>query len=190
MNRRTLATSLLVSCTMVGGGSAMADQDRWTLKAPNGISFSEFKGYERWEMIASSMPDNEGGCGSSKAPGCIKAIAGNPQMIKAYKAGIPENGTAVPDGVVFAKIEWVKAREEVPYGVFVPGELAEVAFMVKDSKRFPATNGWGYATFQYNSASDTWKSKEGDASFGAAECHGCHTVVKSNDFVFTHYPKR
>ncbi len=58
--------------------------------------------------------------------------------------------------------------------------------MLKDSKRFPERDGWGYATFQYDSASDTWKAKSDD---GAA-CHACHTLVKARDFVFTHYPKR
>jgi hypothetical protein len=57
-------------------------QDRFTLKVPNGIAFSEFKGYETWQVIAPSQPDNEGGCGSSPAPGCIKAVLGNPVMIR------------------------------------------------------------------------------------------------------------
>jgi 1,4-alpha-glucan branching enzyme len=82
-----------------------------------------------------------------------------------------------------------KARETVPYAVTLPGELAEVSFMLKDSKRFPKTNGWGYATFQYDAASDRWKAKGDNADFVNA-CHGCHAVVKARDFVFTHYAKR
>lgn len=138
-------------------------------------------------MVASSQADDGGGCGTSQNPGCIKSILGNPIMIKAYADGIPANGKPVPDGAVFAKIEWAKARNtEAGYGMTVPGNLAEVAFMVKDSKRFPKTDGWGYATFQYDTASDTWKAK----SDVGASCHACHTVVKARDFVFTHYPKR
>jgi hypothetical protein len=86
-----------------------------------------------------------------------------------YANGIPDNGKPVPDGAVFVKIEWEKGRITVPYGATVPGNLTEVAFMVKDSKRFPRTDGWGYATFQYDTASDTWKAK----SDVGASCHAC-----------------
>jgi hypothetical protein len=152
--------------------------------------FAEVKGYESWDVIGSSMPDDESGCGTSKAPGCIKSIVGNPVLIQAYKDGIPKNGKQVPDGAAFAKIEWAKARDEhSPYGAFVPRELAEVAFMLKDSKRFPRTNGWGYATFQYDSATDSWKTKGENPDFVLA-CHACHTVVRDNDYVFTAYRKR
>jgi hypothetical protein len=61
--------------------------------------------------------------------------------------------------------------------------------MVKDSKRFPNTNGWGYATFRYHAASDTFNPFGDDPAF-ANICHGCHTLVKARDFVFTNYAKR
>ena len=51
---------------------------------------------------------------------------------QAYGAGIPDNGKPVPDGAAFAKIEWQKARETVPYAVTLTGKLAEVSFMLKD----------------------------------------------------------
>jgi hypothetical protein len=122
--------------------------------------------------------------------GCIKSILGNPVMIKAFSQGIPVNGKSVPDGAAMTKIEWQKHRDPtLPYGATVPGTLMEVAFMLKDSKRFPDTNGWGYATFRYDAASDTWKAF-GDSPAFAKTCHGCHTVVKAHDFVFTKYPKR
>ena len=189
MKRRHIASMAIVTSSILAVGSALAAQDRWALKAPNGIAFSEFKDYDSWQMVASSMPDNESGCGTSKAPGCIKSIVGNPVLIKAYGAGIPANGKPVPDGAAFAKIEWSKARLTVPYAAVVPGNLAEISFMLKDSKRFPKTNGWGYATFTYDTATDTWKAKGDNPDFVNA-CHGCHTVVQGNDYVFTHYPKR
>ena len=71
----------------------------------------------------------------------------------------------------------------------VPGTYAEVAFMLKDSKRFPKTNGWGYATFKYDAASDKFKVF-GDGPEFVNTCHGCHTLVKARDFVFTNYAKR
>ena len=119
-------------------GVAIAAQDRSHLKTPNGITFSEFEGYEAWQVIAPSQPDDPGGCGSAPPPGCIKAVLGNPAMIKAYHDGISDNGKPVPDGAVMAKVEWAKKYAATPpYGATVPGRLIEVSFMVKDSKRFP-----------------------------------------------------
>jgi hypothetical protein len=192
MKRQQIASMVIViaSASLFAVGITFASQDRFTLKTPNGIAFSEFKGYETWQMIGSSQPDDAGGCGSSPEPGCIKSILGNPAMIKAYSQGIPFNGKPVPDGAAMAKIEWRKHRDPaLPYGVTVPGTLMEVAFMVKDSKRFPETNGWGYGTFRYDAAADTWKPF-GDSPAFAKTCHGCHTSVKPRDFVFTEYPKR
>ena len=71
----------------------------------------------------------------------------------------------------------------------MPGKLAEVSFMMKDSKRFPNTHGWGFATFTYDTAADTWKPKHTSADFGNT-CHGCHTLVQKHDYVFTEYGKR
>lgn len=61
--------------------------------------------------------------------------------------------------------------------------------MVKDSKRFPGTNGWGYATFRHDAASGEWKSL-GDSPAFASTCHKCHTIVKARDFVLTGYAQR
>ena len=111
-------------------------------------------------------------------------------MINAYKNGIPANGKAVPDGAAIAKVEWRKSRPAVSaYGVTVPGALTEVAFMLKDAKRFPNTDGWGYATFKYDASSDTWTAFGESAAF-ANTCHACHTIVKARDYVFLDYPKR
>jgi Cytochrome P460 len=180
-----LAASVFVATVVLTAQS----QDRFTLKAANGIAFSEFRGYDAWQLVATSQPDDASGCGTSKV-GCMKAILGNPTMIKAYRDGIPANGTAVPDGAALAKIEWLQDRDEKPYGVTVSGTQTEMSFMVKDSKRFPDTNGWGYATFAYDASSDTFKPSTTNPSF-ARGCHGCHTGgAKARDFVFTGYAKR
>src|SRR5262245_10023702 len=190
MKRPNMGVIVIVAASVVG--FVFAAQDRFTLKAPTGIAFSEFRGYDAWQVIATSQPDDAGGCGTSKE-GCMNVILGNPAMIKAYNDGIPANGKPVPDGAAMAKIEWLKARNTAsPYGVTVPGAQTEVAFMLKDSKRFPDTNGWGYATFQNIESTDTFKPKEGDASFGRVLCHQCHTrgATKARDFVYTSYAKR
>lgn len=192
MARQHLIKLLLVSVSAITAGIVLTaqSQDRFTLKSANGIAFSEFRGYDSWQLIATSQPDKEAGCGTSKV-GCMKAILGNPTMIQAYRDGIPANGKRVPDGAAFAKIEWLKERDPAsPYAVTVPGRQTEVSFMLKDSRRFPDTDGWGYATFQYDAASDTFRPSTGNASF-ARGCHGCHTAgAKAHDFVFTAYAKR
>ena len=112
-------------------------------------------------------------------------------MIAAYRDGIPSNGKAVPDGAMIAKIEWAKSHASTPYGVTVPGPLAEVSFMVKDSKRFPDTNGWGYAKLKYDAASDTFTPLKIEASETRTLCHQCHIRgAKAHDFVYTSYARR
>ena len=93
---------------------------------------------------------------------------------------------------VSAKVEWLKDRKASPYGVTIPGAQTEVSFMVKDSTRFPDTNGWGYATFEYDASSGAFKpTKPTTASNARSLCHGCHIAgAKSRDFVYTDYVTR
>src|SRR5215213_11551555 len=157
MKHPRMTAMIIAGASIISIGGLLAAQDRYTLKDGNGISFSEFRGYETWPLVSVSQPDDGGGCGTSKV-GCIKGILANATMLRAYSEGIPTNGKPVPDGAAFAKIEWLKDRNAAsPYGVTVAGAQTEVSFMVKDSKRFPNTNGWGYATFEYDAASRTFK---------------------------------
>ena len=77
-------------------------------------------------------------------------------MIAAYQAGIPANGKPVPDGAKMAKVHWIPKQNQFFPDATVPGELLNVDFMVKDSKRFADGGGWGYAVFDYNAVSDTF----------------------------------
>jgi hypothetical protein len=116
-------------------------------------------------------------------------------MIEAYKAGYPENGKPFPDGSKMAKIHWVGKKNEIAPGTpLVAGILHDVDFMVKDSKRFADSGGWGYGAFEYESGTDSFRPatisdsppQANDAKCGA----GCHTIVKNRDYVFTEFPKR
>jgi hypothetical protein len=69
---RSIASIVIASSVMVAA-TTLGAQDRWSLTSPSGISFAEVKDYESWRMVGSSMPDDESGCGTSKAPGCIKS---------------------------------------------------------------------------------------------------------------------
>lgn len=179
-NNRIKVVAFAASFLCLAAAFVFAAQDRFTLKSPNGIAFSEFRGYETWESVAPSQT-NDG----------IKVILANPVMIKAYKQGAPKSGDAFPDGSVVAKIEWSKkSNPESPYPVNVPGVVKSVAFMEKDSKRFPDTNGWGYAEFTYDAESSAFKPVGENASFAKNVCHQCHTAVKVKDYIFTAYPAR
>jgi len=184
--RRVLAVIASLSVLL---GVGVAAQDRFTVKSPNGIVFSEFKGYDAWPVIAPSQTDDADGCMVGK---CVKAMIGNAAMIKAYNNGIPGNGKSFPDGAAIAKIEWSKESNSAsPYAVTEPGTLNDISFMVKDSKRFPDTNGWGYAQFRYDKASGTFKAFGNGAGFAKASCHQCHiNGAKSRDYIYTKYAQR
>jgi hypothetical protein len=176
--------ALAVALAFAADSPAKMNRDKYALKVPGGLAFSEFRGYEGWSVIATSENN-----------GLISVIVGNPVMIGAYKAGVPSNGKPFPDGSKMAKIHWnPKKAETEPGQPTVPGTQHDVDFMVKDSKRFPDGGGWGYAEFEYDPASDTFRPgtlddqppQANDAKCGVA----CHTIVKTRDYVFTEYGKR
>jgi hypothetical protein len=165
------------------GGLALSAQDKYNVKVPGGLAFSEFRGYEGWHAISISRNER-----------VVAVILGNPVMIEAYQAGFPGNGKPVPDGAKMAKIHWKPKPNRFFPDATGPGDLVNVDFMVKDSKRFADSGGWGYAVFDYDAATDTFKP--GDASGtppqgNDAKCgFACHTAAKSRDYVFTEYGKR
>ena len=184
MNRkRMLTTGIAAVWLTLLGGFAVSAQDKYTVKVPGGLAFSEFRGYEAWQTIS-----------VSHNPKVVAVIVGNPAMIDAYRVGIPANGKPVPDGAKMAKIHWTPKPNEFFAEATVPGSLLNVDFMVKDSKRFADSGGWGYAVFDYDAKADTFKPgttagtppQGNDAKCGFA----CHTTAKARDYVFTEYGKR
>ena len=182
LSKKTAVVIVVLPSLMAG--IALAAQDRYTLQVPGGLAFAEFKGYEDWQVIALSHNGDK-----------LAVILGNPVMIEAYKAGIPGNGKPFPDGARMAKIHWTAKKDaSQPGEPLVPGALHDIDFMVKDSKRFADSGGWGYAAFEYDAASDAFRPgdenrtppQEHDAKCGFA----CHTIVADKDYVFTAYPKR
>jgi hypothetical protein len=185
MKRTALTASLIVAAVVaVLGGRAISAEDKYTLQVPGGLALSEFRGYEGWSVI--SISENGGH---------IAVIMGNPAMIDAYKEGIPGNGKPFPDGARMAKIHWIpKKQETYPGQPTVPGAQHDVDFMVKDSKRFADSGGWGYAEFEYNAASDTFRPgnlNDEPPQANDAKCgYACHTIVQTKDYVFTEYGHR
>ncbi|MBV9393383.1 MAG: cytochrome P460 family protein [Methylobacteriaceae bacterium] len=182
MQRKSKLTIAAASTALaVFGGAAVyaqdkGAQDKYSLKSPDGIAFSDFKGYEDWAVVSSARTDE-----------VLKVIVADPTMIAAYKAGIPGNDHPFPDGAKIAKLQWKpKKSTEAPFVVDVPDVFTQVFIMEKDAKRFPQSGGWGYALFNYEPASDTFTADASPADCG----HGCHVAVKAKDYIFHPYQKR
>ena len=180
-----LAASAAVAVVLtVLGGRAISLQDKYTVQVPGGLAFSEFRGYEDWAVVAISENGEK-----------FAVILGNPVMIAALRAGIPDNGKPFPDGAMMAKIHWIpKIQETYPGPPKVPGVQHDADFMVKDSTRFPDSGGWGWAAFEHDPASDTFRPgglNDSPPQANDAKCgFACHTIVKARDYVFTEYGKR
>src|ERR1700733_8128210 len=173
-SKRMAMIAAITGVLAVMGGWAIAAEDKYTVKVPNGLAFAEFKGYENWQAVGPSLTD---------ATNVIRLIVANPVMIDAYKQGVPGNGKPFPEGSKIAKIVWTpKKLTDPPFSAgtpdTVPGDLIEVELIEKDSKRFSDTHGFGYAVFDYDASSSSFtpatstsKSPQGhDAKCGAA-CH-------------------
>src|SRR5277367_6072590 len=183
MQGKTIRVTLYVGVSLsVLVALALAAQDKYTVKVPNGLAFSDFRGYEDWQVVAPSQTD---------AQNVMRVILANPVMMKAYREGIPANGKPFPNGSKIAKIEWQpKKITDAPFSAkapdTVPGRLTEVELIEKDAKQFADTNGWGYGVFKYDAASDTFSPDGNDAKCGAT----CHKLAAAKDYIFTAYPKR
>jgi len=174
-----IATVWLAAVTSV----AISGEDKYAAKVPGGLALSEFKGYESWQTISVSRNER-----------VLAVILGNPAMFAAYQAGIPGNGQPVPDGARMAKIHWTPKPNPLFPEATGPDALVNVDFMVKDSKRFADSGGWGYAVFNYDAATKTFTpgtTADTPPQGNNAKCGlACHTRAKAKDYVFTEYPLR
>jgi hypothetical protein len=177
ISRKRIAAAAMGALAVAAiGGIAIAAQDKYTVKVPGGLAFSEFRGFESWQTVAVSHAGNE-----------IEVILGDPAMIAAYAAGIPGNHKPFPDGVRMAKIHWNATQsKDAPAPTTIPDTLHDVDFMMKDSKRFPAGHGWGYAQFNYSAKDDVFTPLGSGPNCGVS----CHELAKKKDYVFTAYGKR
>lgn len=130
-------------------------------------------GYRHWELVA---PSHEAGSLDE-----LRGILGNALSMKAYRAGT----LPFPDGAIIAKLAWKhvpSVGDDAALGqmqAFVPGSATTVQFMVKDSKKYAATGGWGFGRFIDGKP------------VGLAQhqtCFPCHEAhAKGHDLVFTRY---
>jgi Cytochrome P460 len=128
-----------------------------------GVTIPE--GYRQWELIApaeETAPLNE-----------LRAILGNSAAINAYKEGT----LPFPDGTVLVKLAWKHVQSSEFEPAFVPGAATTVQVMVKDSKKYATTGGWGFGRFIDGKPVDEAQHQT---------CFACHAArVRGHDFVFT-----
>jgi hypothetical protein len=129
-------------------------------------------GYRDWRLI--SVAHEEGNLND------LRAILGNDVAIKAYREGT----LPLPDGAIIVRLAWSYVPSEENNKVFgraqsfVAGPPTNVQLMVKDSRKYAATGGWGFAQFKDGKPADEAVHKT---------CFPCHEPAKARDFVFTHY---
>ena len=129
-------------------------------------------GYRDWRVISVA---HEAGNNND-----LRAVLGNDIAIKAYR----EEKLPFPDGAIIARLAWSYVPSEENNKVFgrdqsfVAGPPINVQFMVKDSKKYATTGGWGFAQFNDGKPVDDALLKP---------CFPCHVPVQSRDFVFTRY---
>jgi hypothetical protein len=168
-----------VSCVAIAGLTFFMSKSEAQSATPAAavpiFGITVYPGYRDWKLV--SVAHEEGSLND------IRAILGNDVAIKAYRAAkLP-----FPEGTVIARIAWNYVPSEENNKVFgrtqsfVAGGQPEwyLQFMVKDSKKYAATGGWGYAQF------DKDGNPAGEAKMQT--CYPCHAPIKDRDFVFTRY---
>jgi hypothetical protein len=166
---RLVQVSIQIFAVVVAVGSINVSMP-FALGGPGGEDFSPIfgvtipAGYRQWELIA---PSHEEGFDE------LRGILGNTLSMKAYR-----DGTApFPDGAMLAKLAWKRVPPSEFKGAFVPGIATTLQIMVKDSKQYVSTGGWGFGRFIDGKPVDEAQHKM---------CFPCHEAnVKGHDFVFT-----
>jgi cytochrome P460 len=124
-------------------------------------------GYRHWELVATSQETGK--------LDELRGILGNAIAMKAYREGT----LPFPDGAILAKLAWKHVPSPEFTGAFVPGPATTLQIMVKDSKKYASTGGWGFGRFIDGKPVDEAQHKT---------CFPCHAgLVKEHDFVFTRY---
>jgi len=176
---KPLRRGIVALVMAVIAGCAPSDRRGTSDLAPTGDAAARIAdgkppaGYRDWRLI--SVAREEGDLDD------IRAVLGNDAAIRAYRDGT----TSFPDGAIIARLAWsFDASEEnnksfgrrQSYVAGVPKN--GVQFMVKDSKKYAATGGWGFAEFN--------DGKPADPS-ALQSCYDCHARIKDRDLVFSRY---
>jgi len=164
-----------ISASLLAVGMCVSIMTGWSLTAGNadegeaspiyGVKIPA--GYRQWKLIAPAQeaePLNE-----------LRAVLGNAAAIKAYE----DNTLPFPDGTVLVKLAWKHAQSPEFEPASIPGAATTVQIMVKDSRKYAATGGWGFGRFVNGKPVDRAQHET---------CFACHEArVKGHDYVFTRY---
>jgi hypothetical protein len=172
---RRIAVLLVVVAALAGGRAYMAPASEKGDREAAPIFLDKIPtGYRDWKLI--SVAHEEGNFHS------FAAILGNDIAIKAYREGkLP-----FPDGTIIAALHWRHVSSEENNKVFgrsqsfVAGSPTNVQFMLKDSKKYAATGGWGFGHFNKRDGKPAKKAL-------LQTCFACHQAIKARDLVFTRY---
>jgi hypothetical protein len=156
------AASVLIASSLASGNAEVGDASPiFGVRVP--------AGYRQWELIAPAQeaePLNE-----------LRTVLGNAIAIKAYK----DQTLPFPDGTALAKLAWKHIQSPDFDPASIPGAATTVQIMVKDSRKYAATGGWGFGRFIDGKPVDEAQHET---------CFACHEAhVKDRDFVFTRYAK-
>ncbi len=164
-----------ITTLLLAVGTSLSIMTAWSVKVGNadeggaspiyGVKIPT--GYRQWELIAPAQeaePLNE-----------LRAVLGNATAIKAYK----DKALPFPDGTVLAKLAWKDVQSPEFEPASIPGAATTVQIMVKDSRKYAATGGWGFGRFVNGKPVDQAQHET---------CFACHEArVKGHDYVFTRY---
>jgi len=162
---------LIALATIIGAVAFTVSQEAGQQASPI-FGITSPPGYRDWKLISVA---HEAGTLND-----FRAVLGNDIAVEAFRAGkLP-----FPDGAIIVRLAWQytsSPENNKAFGrdqSFVAGPPINVQFMVKDSKKYASTNGWGFAQF---------KDGKPDPKADLKTCSPCHQPAKANDFVFTHY---
>ncbi|VWC58014.1 cytochrome C oxidase subunit III [Burkholderia lata] len=164
--RRAFVACVLLACALtVSGPPAFAEQPKPVAAASPIYGVTIPPGYRKWEMVApaeEAAPLDE-----------LRVVLGNPVAIRALeKATLP-----FPDGTILVKLAYKRKQSDEFAPATVPGQATTVQVMVKDSRRYASTGGWGFGRFINGVPADIGQHQT---------CFACHQArVKNHDYVFT-----
>lgn len=153
----------VMACALAVGVVARANADDKPASPIYGVTVPD--GYRQWQLIAPAQ----------EAPPLdeLRAVLGNAVAVEAYRQGV----LPFPEGTVLAKLAWKHVQSPEFEPASIPGAATTVQFMVKDSRKYAATGGWGFGRFIDGKPADEAQHQT---------CFACHQArVKNHDFVFT-----
>lgn len=158
MNKNTFSGLLLAATALLTVNAAFAET------AP--AAKPEHGEYRDWRLLGVSLRHDKNS---------MRAIVGNHVAIAAARAGKVKPW---PDGSIIAKIKWGERKHPNWEQATVPGEFTAAEAMVKDSKKYAETGGWGFGIWE----GKTLKMLDQEKS---APCFACHLPMKDSDYVYT-----